>query len=235
MPADPERLLADWAEPPGDPEPTLGSCAPSGWLALDLDTATDDPARSTTPPWSRRWSVSTGSPRGRPPAKPGCSPNSPRGGRRTRRRIRRGGRVWAASTSPTRSGWLCIWRGARLVRGSGPRAGCSRCCPTRTRCGRRGFSTPRRRGRSTTPPGCCPDDLARAVQGRVLSNAPEQTLAQLKAALARAVLAVDPEGAEAGIGRRAGTGGWWSPRRPTGWRRCGRCSPQPRRPGRSPG
>ncbi len=39
-------------------------------------------------------------------------------------------------------------------------------------------------------------ELARAVQDRVLSRAPEQTLAQLKAALARAVLAVDPDGAE---------------------------------------
>ena len=39
-------------------------------------------------------------------------------------------------------------------------------------------------------------ELARAVQDRVLPRAPEQTLAQLKAALARAVLAVDPDGAE---------------------------------------
>ncbi|WP_433558594.1 DUF222 domain-containing protein [Pseudonocardia xinjiangensis] len=35
---------------------------------------------------------------------------------------------------------------------------------------------------------------ARAVQHRVLARAPEQTLAQLKAALSRAVLAVDPNG-----------------------------------------
>jgi hypothetical protein len=40
------------------------------------------------------------------------------------------------------------------------------------------------------------DELARAVQDRVLSRASEQTLPQLKAALARAVLAVDPDGAE---------------------------------------
>ena len=40
------------------------------------------------------------------------------------------------------------------------------------------------------------DELAQAVEARVLSRAPEQTLAQLKAALARAVLAADPEGAE---------------------------------------
>ena len=39
-------------------------------------------------------------------------------------------------------------------------------------------------------------ELARAVQDRVLPRAPEQTLAQLKAALARAVIAADPDGAE---------------------------------------
>jgi hypothetical protein len=40
-------------------------------------------------------------------------------------------------------------------------------------------------------------EVARAVQDRVLPRAPEQTLAQLKAALARAVIAADPDGAEA--------------------------------------
>ena len=40
------------------------------------------------------------------------------------------------------------------------------------------------------------DELARAVQDRVLPRAPEQTVAQLKAALARAVIAADPDGAE---------------------------------------
>ena len=40
-------------------------------------------------------------------------------------------------------------------------------------------------------------DLAADVQDRVLARAPEQTAAQLRAALARAVLAADPEGAAA--------------------------------------
>jgi len=40
-------------------------------------------------------------------------------------------------------------------------------------------------------------DNARAVQHRVLERAPEQTLGQLKAALKRAVIRVDPEGAAA--------------------------------------
>jgi hypothetical protein len=41
-----------------------------------------------------------------------------------------------------------------------------------------------------------PAEQARAVQDRVLARAPEQTPGQLRAALARAVIAVDPEGAE---------------------------------------
>ena len=54
------------------------------------------------------------------------------------------------------------------------------------------------------------DEHARKVQAAVLPKAPEQTLAQLKAALARAVLAADPRGgARSGIGRRAVTVGWW--------------------------
>ena len=40
------------------------------------------------------------------------------------------------------------------------------------------------------------DEHAAKVEAAVLPNAPEQTLAQLKAALARAIIAADPEGAE---------------------------------------
>jgi len=40
-----------------------------------------------------------------------------------------------------------------------------------------------------------PDELASLVQARVRGRAPEQSLAQLRAALARAILAVDPDGA----------------------------------------
>jgi hypothetical protein len=40
------------------------------------------------------------------------------------------------------------------------------------------------------------DEHAKKVEARVLPKAAEQTLAQLKAALARAVIAADPEGAE---------------------------------------
>jgi Domain of unknown function (DUF222) len=41
-----------------------------------------------------------------------------------------------------------------------------------------------------------PDDVARAVEGRVLPMAAEQTWGQLRASLRRAVIAEDPEGAE---------------------------------------
>jgi uncharacterized protein DUF222 len=44
---------------------------------------------------------------------------------------------------------------------------------------------------------CLSDPAARAVQDRVLPKAPSQTVAQLRAALERAVIAVDPDGADA--------------------------------------
>jgi Domain of unknown function (DUF222) len=44
---------------------------------------------------------------------------------------------------------------------------------------------------------CLSDTAARVVQDRVLPKAPQQTVAQLRAALERAVIAVDPEGANA--------------------------------------
>jgi hypothetical protein len=43
---------------------------------------------------------------------------------------------------------------------------------------------------------CLADPAAQAVQNRVLPNAPSQTVAQLRAALERAVIAVDPAGAD---------------------------------------
>ena len=44
---------------------------------------------------------------------------------------------------------------------------------------------------------CLSDSAAQAVQHRVLPKAPQQTVAQLRAALERAIIAVDPEGANA--------------------------------------
>jgi acyl-CoA hydrolase len=65
-------------------------------------------------------------------------------------------------------------------------------------------------------------EKARAVQQRVLDRAPDQTLGQLKAALKRAVIAVDPEGAAERYRPRIGSGGCRWARSRTGWRRCGR-------------
>ena len=69
-------------------------------------------------------------------------------------------------------------------------------------------------------------ELAAKVESRVLPKAPQQSVAQLRAALARAILAVDPEGAnqrhqQARKDRRVVLGD----QSPRGWRRCGRCWP----------
>src|SRR6266511_2717704 len=75
------------------------------------------------------------------------------------------------------------------------------------------------------------DEAARAVQARMLPGAASQTGAQLKAALRRAVAAIDPHGAErrhaaAAKGRRVEL---TRPR--TGWPTCGRgCPPTTRSP-----
>lgn len=44
---------------------------------------------------------------------------------------------------------------------------------------------------------CLSDTATQAVQDRVLPKAPSQTVAQLRGALERAVIAVDPDGADA--------------------------------------
>jgi hypothetical protein len=72
-----------------------------------------------------------------------------------------------------------------------------------------------------------PTVLDRAVQARVLATAPEQTLAEMKAALRRAVIAADPAGA-AHRAEQARAGRTLS-RDPstTGWPSCAPCSPPP--------
>ena len=77
------------------------------------------------------------------------------------------------------------------------------------------------------------DEHAQAVQARVLPKAPGQTLAQLKAALARAVIAVDPEGAEARHRQARRDRRVVVTADRTGWAPCGRCSPPPTPRGRS--
>ena len=66
-----------------------------------------------------------------------------------------------------------------------------------------------RPGRSTTPRSLLSDEKSGKVEARVLPKAAEQTLAQLKAALARAVIAVDPDGDGRAAPRRPqATAGW---------------------------
>ena len=71
------------------------------------------------------------------------------------------------------------------------------------------------------------EDKARAVQRRVLDRAPEQTVGQLKEALKRAIIDVDPEGAAerhraARRDRRVAIG-----EEHDAWPRCGCCCPPP--------
>ena len=182
-------------------EPVLayGRCAPSGWLALDLDSVTADPARLADD------TLVEAVDRVRPDrfvgggaAGAAARRAGPAAARRQGAVLGRGRRVWAASTPPTRSGWRCACPAAPR----GARIGLARLAAVdaargRMRCGSPGGSTPPRPARSTTPPWCCPTRSPGRSEARVLPRAPGQTLAQLKAALARAVIAVDPEGAEA--------------------------------------
>jgi len=68
-------------------------------------------------------------------------------------------------------------------------------------------------------------DQAAALEARVLPRAGQQTLSQLRAALARAVLAIDPDGAAARYRERRKDRRVVVSRTATAWPRCGRCSP----------
>jgi hypothetical protein len=192
-----ERLLVDWAEPPGDPEPTLGSCAPSGWLALDLDTATDDPASLDDATLVE--------------AMVGFDRVASWAAARQARLFAELAARRPADKAPYSARWAGV--GSEYVPDE---VGVALHLTRSTACARVGtacrlltvlpethalweaglLDTAKARAVDDAT-WMLPQDLARAVQGKVLSNAPGQTLAQLKAALARAVLAVDPEGAEA--------------------------------------
>jgi hypothetical protein len=68
-------------------------------------------------------------------------------------------------------------------------------------------------------------DQAAALEARILPRAGQQTLSQLRAALARAVLAIDPDGAAARYRERRKDRRVVVSRTATAWPRCGRCSP----------
>ena len=195
-------LVPDWLPPewddtvPDQPVLAYGTCTPSGWLALDLDSATTDPPRLSDDTlieamigfdrlasWAaaRQARLLAELARRRPTDK---APHSAR---------------WAGVGSeyaPDEVGVaLHLSRGTACARiglacrllGTLPET------HALWEAGRIDTAKARAVDDATV---VLSDELARAVQDRVLSRAPEQTLAQLKAALARAVLAVDPDGAE---------------------------------------
>ena len=199
-----EQLLLDappWVpdrsgpvDPP--PPPTYGTCTPSGWLALELDTGTDDPGRLTDADLIE--------------ALVGFD------------RVA----SWAAARQARLLAELAHRRPADAVAHTARTAGvASEYAPDEVGVAlhlARGTAAARidtaarlltvlpathalwEAGRIDTLKARAIDDATRvlpdakaaAVEARVLPRAPEQTLAQLKAALARAVLAVDPDGAD---------------------------------------
>jgi hypothetical protein len=212
-----ERLLADplaeadidatsgWAGgvpdfPPnvwsGEPPVAYGSCVPSGWLALDLDSATADAAalsdhtlieamigfeRLAAWAQARQARLFDELARRRPTDK---APYSAR---------------WACVGSeyaPDEVGVALRWaRGTACARIGLARRLLATLPETHAlwEAGLIDLATARAIDDATV---VLSDEHAQAVQARVLPKAPEQTLAQLKAALARAVLAADPKGAE---------------------------------------
>ncbi len=207
-----ESLRADAAAPPGDlvgwwesgslpPEvpdapPGLSECAPSGWLALELDTATDDAAglddgelieavvaydRVASWATARQARLLAEFARRRPGDEPtAVMAERPSVGSRyapdeigLALRISRGAAMnrlrqasqLAAELTDTRTAW---------------EAGRLDAAKVRAICEAGDYLTP---------------EHASAVQDRVLARAPKQSLGQLRAALARAVIAVDPDGA----------------------------------------
>jgi len=194
----PDGLPGEWDEV-SSVEPVLayGRCAPSGWLALDLDSATADPARLADDTlieamigfdrigsWAaaRQARLLAELARRRPTDRAPYSARSAGVGSEyapdevgVALRLSRGAACarigLARRLLVTLPGTYALWESGRI-------------------------DTAKARAIDDATV-VLSDELARAVEARVLPRAPGQTLAQLKAALARVVIAVDPEGAEA--------------------------------------
>jgi fructokinase len=179
------------------PAATYGSCAPSGWLALELDSGTADPAVLSDA------SLIEGI--------VGFERVASWAAARQARLLAELGRRRPADRAPSSARWACVGSvyapdeigvALTLARGTaGARLGLAHRLLSvlpdthaRWEAGRIDTLKARAIHDATS---VLSDEHARAVQARVLPRAPEQTLAQLKAALARAVLAVDPAGADA--------------------------------------
>ena len=193
----PDVLPAEWTSgSPEEPAPGFGTCASSGWLALDLDFATADPARLSdetlieamvgfdrVASWAaaRQARLLDELARRRPTDTAPYSARSAGVG---------------SEYAPDEVGVaLHLSRGSACARIGLARRLLSTLPATHAlwESGRIDTAKARAVDDATV---VLSDELAQVVEARVLSRAPEQTLAQLKAALARAVLAADPEGAE---------------------------------------
>ena len=193
----PDWLPAEWDDAaPDEPVLASGRCTPSGWLAVDLDLATADPAGLSDDTLIE--------------AMVGFDRVGSWAAARQARLLAELARRRPTDRAPYSARWAGV--GSEYAPDE---VGVALHLARGTACARIGLACrllatlPETHalwetGRIDTAKARAVDDatwmlapeLARAVQDRVLSRAPEQTLAQLKAALARAVLAVDPDGAE---------------------------------------
>ena len=195
--------LRDWLPPewddaaPDEPVLAYGTCTPSGWLALDLDSATTDPAGLSDDTLVE--------------AMVGFDRVGSWAAARQARLLAELARRRPTDRAPYSARWAGV--GSEYAPDE---VGVALHLSRGTACARIGLACRLlatlpdtfalwEAGRIDTAKARAVDDatvvlsdeLARAVEARVLPRAPEQTLAQLKAALARAVIAADPDGAEA--------------------------------------
>ena len=196
-------MIPDWLPPewddaaPDEPVLAYGTCTPSGWLALDLDSATTDPAGLSDDTLIE--------------AMVGFDRVGSWAAARQARLLAELARRRPTDRAPYSARWAGV--GSEYAPDE---VGVALHLARGTACARIGLACRLlatlpdtfalwEAGRIDTAKARAVDDatvvlsdeLARAVQDRVLPRAPEQTLAQLKAALARAVIAADPDGAEA--------------------------------------
>ncbi len=192
-----EWLPPEWDNtPPDEPALAYGTCAPSGWLALDLDSATTDPARLSDDTLIE--------------AMIGFDRLASWAAARQARLLAELARRRPTDRAPYSARWAGV--GSEYAPDE---VGVALHLARGTACARVGLACrllatlPETHalwetGQIDTAKARAIDDAtwmltserARAVQARILDKAPEQTLAQLKAALARAVIAADPDGAE---------------------------------------
>ena len=205
----PDWLPAEWDDAaPDEPVLASGRCTPSGWLAVDLDLATADPAGLSDDTLIE--------------AMVGFDRVGSWAAARQARLLAELARRRPTDRAPYSARWAGV--GSEYAPDE---VGVALHLARGTACARIGLACrllatlPETHalwetGRIDTAKARAVDDatwmlapeLARAVQDRVLSRAPEQTLAQLKAALGRAVSPWIPTGPSSGTGRPAGTVAW---------------------------